>query len=155
MTRALTKAVATAVFLAAAALFSTTSTLALAQNEKPDATVSFSGGSAAVGVGVTWGQGTLHFQGKDYPFRLQGLGLVDIGGSSIQATGEVYNLKKVEDFNGNYAAASAAAALGGGESETAMRNEHGVVMRLHSTTKGAQLKASLEGVSIQLGAAGQ
>ena len=104
---------------------------------------------------MTWGQGTLHFQGKAYPFRLQGLSLVDIGGSSIQGTGEVYNLKKVEDFGGGYGAASAAAALDQGKSEMTMRNERGVVMRLHSTTKGVQLKASLEAVTVELGAAAQ
>jgi len=66
MTR--TKSVAAAVLLASAALCS--STLLLAADEKPDATVTFSGGTAGVGVGVTWVDGTLHYQGKDYPFRL-------------------------------------------------------------------------------------
>ena len=64
--------------------------------------MSFSGASAAAGVGVTWGSGTLRFEGKDYPFKLQGFGVADIGGSSIQGTGDVYNLKRVEDFAGRF-----------------------------------------------------
>ena len=153
MTRVWTRAIVVAMLLAAAVLVSMTSRPTLAANEKPDATVSFSGASAAAGVGVTWGSGTLHFEGKDYPFKLQGLGVADIGGSSIQGTGDVYNLKRVEDFAGSYAAASAAAALDKGASETSMENTRGVVMRLRSTTKGAQLKAAVEGITIELGTA--
>ena len=141
------------VIASAAALFAL-STAGIAA-DKPDATVDFSGGTAAVGVGVTWGNGTLHFRGRDYPFKLQGLGVVDIGGGSIQGTGEVFNLKKPEDFAGNYAAASAGAALDKGESITTMRNANGVVMRMKSKTKGAELKAAMEGVTILIGPAGQ
>ena len=153
MTRVWTRAIVVAMLLAAAVLVSMTSRPTLAANEKPDATVSFSGASAAAGVGVTWGSGTLRFNGKDYPFKLQGLSVADIGGSSIQGTGDVYNLKRVEDFAGSYAAASAAAALDKGASETTMQNPRGVVMRLRSTTKGAELKAAVEGITIELGTA--
>jgi hypothetical protein len=62
MTRA--KTLAAAALLASAALCS--STLLRAADEKPDATVTLSGGTAGVGVGVPWGDGTLHYQGKDY-----------------------------------------------------------------------------------------
>ena len=151
MTRVWTKAMVVAMLLAAGVLVSMTSRPTLAANEKPDATVSFSGASAAAGVGVTWGSGTLRFNGKDYPFKLQGLGVADIGGSSIQGTGDVYNLKRVEDFTGTYGAASAAAALDKGVAETSMENSRGVVMHLRSTTKGAQLQAAVEGITIELG----
>lgn len=150
MTRVWTRAIVVVMLLAAAVLVSMTSRPTLAANEKPDATVSFSGASAAAGVGVTWGSGTLRFKGKDYPFKLQGLGVADIGGSSIQGTGDVYNLKQVEDFAGTYAAASAAAALDKGASETSMESSRGVVVHLRSTTKGAQLKAAVEGITIEL-----
>jgi hypothetical protein len=151
MIRVWTKVSMAATLLTAAVLISMTASPTLAANEKPDATVSFSGASAAAGVGVTWGSGTLHFQGKDYAFSLQGLGVADLGGSSIQGTGDVYNLKRVEDFAGSYAAASAAAAVVQGASETTMENERNVVLHLHSTTKGAQLKAAVEGITIELG----
>ena len=132
------------------ALFATLAVRGMAANDVPDATVSFSGKAAAVGVATTWGQGTLHFRGQDYPFKLQGLGLLGVGASSFEAIGEVYRMEKVEDFAGTYAAASAAAALDQGEYSTAMQNQHGVMMRIKSTTKGVELKAALEGVAVQL-----
>jgi hypothetical protein len=122
----------------------------MAADDTPDATVSFSGKAAAIGVATTWGQGTLHFGGRDFPFKLQGIGLLGVGASSFEATGEVYHLAKVEDFGGSYAAASASAALDQGEYSTSMQNQHGVVMRIKSTTKGVELKAALEGVAVQL-----
>ena len=136
---------------ATAALLLLTSSFALAADEMPDATLEFSGGSAAVGVGVKWGKGTLHYQGKTYPFHLSGFSVLDIGGSGVDASGEVYHLAKVEDFTGNYGAVSAGAAIAdSGKSSAAMQNQHGVVIRLHSKTQGAELNASVEGVSIKL-----
>jgi hypothetical protein len=135
---------------AAAALFATVAALGMAADDTPDASVSFSGKAAAVGVATTWGHGTLHFHGRDYPFKLQGIGLLGVGGSSFEAIGEVYHLEKVEDFGGSYAAASAAAALDQGEYSTAMKNQRGVVMRIKSISKGVELKAAVEGVTVQL-----
>jgi len=143
MTRAWTHA-------AAAALLVLTSGVALAAEGMPDATIEFSGGSAAAVVGVKWGSGTLHYQGKDYPFHLSGVGLLDIGGSEVKATGEVYHLAKVDDFTGDYGAVAAGATADRGEVKGSMQNQHGVVIRLHSTTKGAELEAAVQGVSIKL-----
>jgi hypothetical protein len=152
MIRTLMKAV---MVLATGALFAMAWAPGMAEGGKPDATVSFSGASAAVGVAATWGKGTLHFRGKDYPFKLEGIGVVGVGGSAFEAAGEVFGLKKVEDFAGSYAAASAAAALEKGELVTTMRNQNGVVMRLKSTSKGAELKAAVEGVTVELSATGK
>jgi hypothetical protein len=135
---------------AAAALLLLTSGLALAAEETPDATIEFSGGSAAVGVGVKWASGTLHYQGQSYAFHLSGFGLLDLGGSEVKGTGEVYHLAKVEDFTGDYGAVSSGATVDRGEASSAMQNQHGVVIRLHSTTKGAEVTASVEAVSIKL-----
>jgi len=135
---------------AAAALLLSTSGLALTADETPDATIEYSGGSAAVGVGVKWANGTLHYQGQNYPFHLSGFGLLDLGGSEVKGIGEVYHLAKVEDFTGDYGAVSSGAVVERGEASSAMQNQHGVVIRLHSTTKGAQVTASVEAVSIKL-----
>ena len=149
MTRTWTKA-------AVAAVFAITSTFALADDAAPEATIEFSGGSVAVGVGVSWGKGTLHYQGKTYPFRLNGLRIVDIGAQGIRGTGKIYHLAKVEDFNGTYGAASAGATLASkGAAATTMKNSNGVVIRLHSATEGLELTAAVGGVSIQLDTAQQ
>ena len=144
-----------AVLLTVAALSATLSTLGMAADEKPDATLSFSGTAIAVGVTATWGEGTLHLSGRDYPFKAQGIGLVGVGESSFKASGEVYHLTKVEDFSGNYVAVSAAAALAQGGLVTTMQNEHGVVIRMKSTSSGVQLMAAVGGITVELGATGQ
>ena len=149
MTRAWTKA-------ALAVTFAITSTFALADDAPPDATIEFSGGSVAAGIGVSWGRGTLHYQGKEYPFRLNGLHVLDIGAQGIEGTGEIYHLAKVEDFNGTYGAASAGATLASyGGAAASMENSNGVVIHFHSETEGLELTAALGGVSIRLDSAPQ
>jgi len=49
--------------------------------------------SIAVGVGVSWGDGVLEYQGKKYPFSVSGLSVVDLGISKATARGDVANLK--------------------------------------------------------------
>ena len=46
---------------------------AVAQSSKPDATLIFSSGSVAAGIGFSWGNGTLSYDGKTYPVRVEGL----------------------------------------------------------------------------------
>ncbi len=118
--------------------------------EKPDATLKFSGGSVSAGIGYSWGSGTLTYQGKDYPFSVDGLSVGAVGAASVDASGEVYHLKKLEDFNGTYTAATASATLGGGAGGTAMQNQAGVVIKLVSTTQGLDLKLAASGVKISL-----
>jgi hypothetical protein len=48
------------------------------------------------------GGGTQRFQGRSYPFKLDGLGIGGIGFSRLDATGTVYKLTRLEDFNGVY-----------------------------------------------------
>ena len=76
-------------------------------------TVSIESKSVALGVGVSWGDGTLTFRGKQHKFSVEGLSVVDLGVSRVSAKGEVSDLKKLEDFAGTYAAAGAGAAVPG------------------------------------------
>jgi len=124
--------------------------LALAQAKKPDATLTLSEGSVAVGIGFSWGKGTLSYQGKTYPVKVEGLSVGDVGIQRATATGDVYNLKKLADFNGNYTAGAAGATIGGGAGITAMKNQNGVVIELKSTTQGANLKLAAEGLKLTL-----
>jgi hypothetical protein len=68
--------------------------------DTPSATIELSGGSVAAGIGYTWGNGTLIFEGKKYPIKVQGLSVVHVGASDYTASGTVYNLKKLSDING-------------------------------------------------------
>jgi hypothetical protein len=121
-----------------------------ADEQKPSASVKISSKAIAIGVGVTWGDGTLTYEGKSVPFSVSGLSVVDLGITDITTTGEVFNLKKLSDFSGNYAAGEAGAAIGGGPTDTIMKNENGVVIRLHGTQKGARLTLAAAGVTLKL-----
>ena len=124
--------------------------LAVAQAKKPDATLKLSEGSVAVGIGYSWGKGTLTYKGKTYPFKVEGLAVGEVGVTRATATGNVFDLKKLEDFSGNYAAGGAAGTVGGGAGISAMKNQNGVTIELKSTTQGANLKLAAEGVKFTL-----
>ena len=134
--------------LTAVALLALAPKASLAEADQPDATFNFSGGSVAAGIGYSWGHGTLHFKGKDYPFTANGLSVVNVGASSIDASGPVYHLTKVEDFPGTYTAATAGTTIAGGGSVSAMQNQNGVVLHVAATSRGLQFTLAPSGVSI-------
>ncbi len=139
---------ATLGFLAAAAFGLALSGSASAESVKTG-TVKIESTSIALGIGVTWGDGELTYEGKVYRFSVSGLSVVDLGLSSVTAVGDVYDLHKLEDFPGNYVAGQAGAALGGGVAATTMKNQNGVIMNLSSTQTGAKLTLAAEGVQIK------
>ena len=124
--------------------------MAMAAEPPPSGTVRLTSKAVAIGVGVSWGDGTLTFGGKTYPFSVDGLSVADLGVSDITTSGEVFNLKNVADFSGNYLAGEAGIAIAGGPTDTVMKNENGVVLRLHGTQKGARLTLAAAGVTLTL-----
>ena len=124
--------------------------VAVAAEPNPSGTVNISSKTVAIGVGVSWGDGTLSYQGKTYTFSVEGLSVVDLGISNITSNGEVFNLNNVADFSGNYAAGEAGIAIAGGPSDTIMKNDTGVVIRLHCTQQGGRLTLAAQGVKLQL-----
>ncbi len=126
------------------------SLVSAAEAPLPSGTVQMSSSAVAVGVGVTWGDGTLNYHGQTYTFSVNGLSVVDLGIATVTASGEVSNLNKVEDFSGNYAAGEAGIAVAGGPSDVVMKNENGVVLHLHGTQQGVRLTLAAQGVSLKL-----
>jgi hypothetical protein len=122
--------------------------LTSAEAQPPDATLTWTAVSIADGIGYSWGEGVLTFQGQAYPFRVGELSVGDVGISKAEATGNVYHLTKIEDFSGDYVAASASAAIAGGSGIATMRNQHGVVIDLTAIDQGIELKFAVEGVKI-------
>ena len=120
------------------------------QEKTPDATLKLSEGQVAVGIGWSWGKGVLTLNGKDYPFKVSGLSVGDLGVTKADAEGKVYNLNKLEDFDGTYVSAAAGATLGVGVGATAMKNGNGVVIYLYPKTKGVSVKLAGEGVKFTL-----
>jgi hypothetical protein len=120
------------------------------EGQQPDATVKLQSRSIALGAGVNWGDGVLNYQGKDYPITVSGLSLLDLGVSSVSATGKVYFLNKLSDFAGNYFATQATFALAGGGGEIVMANGNGVFIAVQSEQAGTRLTLGASGVSIKL-----
>jgi len=76
--------------------------------------------------------------------------VVDVGISEAKAEGEVYHLKKLEDFNGTYSSAAAEGTMVKGAGAVAMKNAKGVVIYLMPKTEGVNLKFAIEGVKFTL-----
>jgi hypothetical protein len=125
-------------------------TFGMAQEGPPSGKVSVESKSVALGVGVSWGDGKLTYKGKEHVFSAEGLSVVDLGVSKVTAAGEIFNLKKLSDFSGNYVAGQAGAAVGGGAGAILMKNQHGVVMKLTGTGAGVKLAAGAEGLDVKL-----
>lgn len=143
--------------LAACTLFSAAvyagdadSSAPVADDAKPDATVTLKGGSVAVGIGYTWGHGDLNYRNNSHEFSIKGVSVVDVGATNFTAAGQVYNLKNLSDFSGNYAAAGAGITIAGGGTATYLKNEHGVVIKLIATDVGLKFKLSADGVHVSL-----
>jgi hypothetical protein len=128
-------------------------TQAATHHSKPDATLRLSGGSFAAGIGFSWGSGTLTYKGKDYPVKVKGLSVGKVGITSSSASGEVFNLKHLQDFNGHYnfgAAGTRGVTLGSGRAGTIMSNQAGVIVRISTTQQGVNVNATGGGVDMQL-----
>jgi hypothetical protein len=128
-------------------------TQAATHESKPDATLRLSGGSFALGIGFSWGSGTLTYKGRDYPIKVNGLSVGKVGMTGSSAYGEVFNLKHLQDFNGHYnvgAAGTRGVTLGAGKSGTLMSNQAGVIVRVSSTQQGVSVNATGGGVDMQI-----
>ncbi len=101
-------------------------------------------------LGASGGEGVLTFQGQDYPYKIGGMSIGDIGGSRSNARGEVYNLKRIEDFPGSYVQGRAGYAMGEGESTLWLENTKGVVLKLRATTKGVALNLGGDALRVEL-----
>jgi hypothetical protein len=116
----------------------------------PDATISLQADSVAAGIGISWGSGTLTYKGKTYPISADGLSVGDAGISKISASGKVYGLNKLEDFNGNYTGVAAGATVAGGGAVSAMQNQNGVRVELVTTTQGLKFTLGANGVNMKI-----
>jgi hypothetical protein len=123
--------------------------LAAGASDQADGTIDLTGGSAAAGIGYVWGDGDLIYQGKRHNFKISGLAVADAGCLRITASGVVCHLKKLRDFEGHYSALTAGLTVGGGASAATLTNEHGVVIRLISTTSALRFNPSASGISLK------
>jgi hypothetical protein len=133
------------------ALYVAAYAIAVEPAPKISGTVEIKTKSVAVGVGATWGSGTLNmYDGSTHDFSISGLTVLDVGITGIEATGEVYKLVEAKDIEGVFFAGEAGSTLIGGGSVMALKNGNGVVLKLKSTQKGVRLTMAGEGLKIKL-----
>jgi len=70
------------------------------------------------------------------------------GISGIEVIGNVYKLARSEDVSGHDTAVSASAVLADGGDVATMRNQHGVVINLAGTSRGANILVGVQGMKI-------
>ena len=119
----------------------------------PSGLVSLNFKSVGLVVGGSSGEGVLSYQGRDYPFTISGVNLGDVGVSSFQGAGKVYDLKSLSDFTGNYAGSEATFAVRGGQGELSMRNGKGVtivVLANEGKESGTRIALGAAGVTIKM-----
>lgn len=141
------KSILSAGLVASALVFSGA---ALAQTPKtPVAKVSIEETQFGLIIGGSFGGGKLTYEGKEYHFQIGGLSLgANIGVSRMAAVGQVYDMKRVEDFPGTYVKLDGNVALGGGVGGMTLKNENGVIMNLNGTTQGLQFNVGASGVNV-------
>jgi hypothetical protein len=108
--------------------------------QRPDGTVEMKMVQAAYIGSGGGGTGTLHFRGQNHPFTVGGAGIGGIGVSTLEAHGDVFNLRELSQFAGAYGAARYGFALGTQSAgELWLQNEAGVIMRLKARREGLML----------------
>ncbi len=147
-----TAALATSLLLATAALAVPAVAATDPTGGPPDATMLISEKAADIGVGATWGGGTLHYHGRAYHFSLKGVDVAAVGFSEISGHGRVYGLKSLRDFNGTYVALNGEATVGTGLGGQVMKNGNGdgVLIKIDDFTKGARLAGATDGVTLHV-----
>jgi hypothetical protein len=138
---------------AAAAADSGSSKSPVAEGAIPSGYVWLSGGAVAIGIGYSWGHGTLYYSKdqKQYKFKLSGVSVADVGAAGITAEGEVYNLASPADLSGNYSAVTAGVTIIEGGSLAYLKNDKtGVVIKLHSQTGGLRFNLAASGMHVTL-----
>jgi len=117
----------------------------------PDATVDLDEVQIGYLVMGTLGGGTLHYQGKDYRFKLGGLGAGGVGADKLKASGEVYGLKNPADLAGEYLDARVGiAATVKGKGNLWLKNDKGVHMHLKSQLEGLALTLGADAITVKM-----
>ena len=119
--------------------------------QSPSGTVTISQVQVALLVSGAVGGGTLSFGGESHDFSIGGLGIGGLGASRLEASGEVYNLERLEDFEGPYAQGRAGAVAGDQQLEGGLWliNPQGVQMRLSSRREGYALSLGGDAVYVK------
>ena len=123
-----------------------------APGQVPDGTVKITSRMVAPGIGLSWGEGVLRYKDQDYPFTFNATGLfrdVDAKIAAAELSGSVFELKRLEDFSGNYKKVASEDSATGADTRATMKNQKGVVVNLISAVEGRKFALAREGMDIE------
>jgi hypothetical protein len=124
-----------------------------APGQVPDGTVKITSRMVAPGIGLSWGEGVLRYKDQDYPFTFKATGLfrdVDTKIAAAELSGRVFELKRLEDFSGNYQKVASEDSASGADTRATLKNQKGVVVNLVSAIEGRKFVLAREGMDIEL-----
>ena len=98
-------------------------------------------------VGVRWGEGTLTLNdGSKHKFTGAGVKLIETGVAEVTIKGNVYNLKKLEDFEGDYALLTGGLTIIKGlDAGAALSNDKCVYIQVETESAGLRMSAPAPG----------
>ncbi len=99
-------------------------------------------------IGFRWGTGTLTLiDGTRLKFSFKGVKAIETGAAIVKATGIVYNMKHVTDFEGLYSGLSGSLTLGKGLTGfiNYKNDTSGVIVSVKPSSKGIRLSAPAPG----------
>ena len=121
------------------------------KGKTPDGTIEMHEVQAAYIASGSGGGGVLTFRGVAYPFDVGGAGVGGLGASTIEATGDVYNLRELRQFPGTYGQARYGFALGTASAgDLWLQNEAGVILHLKAKRTGLMLSLGGDAMIISL-----
>ena len=121
------------------------------KGQTPDGTIEMHEVQAAYIGSGSGGAGVLVFRGVQYPFEVGGVGVGGFGLSTIDATGEVYNLGELGQFPGTYGQARYGFAIGTASAgDLWLQNEAGVILHLKAKRTGLMLSLGGDAVVISM-----
>ena len=118
---------------------------------KDSATFDFEARQVRLIFGGAGGSGVLHYEGRNYPFKMKAVSVGGVGVSDLKGSGTVHNLKSIDDLAGTYVGVGAGAAMGSsGKGGSTYRNEKGVTFTTKSRASGMALNLGASGVVVTL-----
>ena len=98
-------------------------------------------------VGVRWGEGILNLEdGSQHKFTAKGAKLLETGVAEVTFKGQIYNLEKLEDFEGDYGAVSGGLTIIKGITGGAvLSNDNCVYINVEAESEGVRLSAPAPG----------
>lgn len=103
-------------------------------------------------VGASVGGGRLRLGGEEHRFTVRGLEFGTLGVATLSARGEVFNLRRLQDFAGRYTEQPPPRNRDATDAPQTrrLRNQAGVELRLRTERAGGQFQISETGVTIEL-----